>query len=107
MSMTGNNKKKSKIDFSMEIDAAVNPKENDDEMDSKKEKKKPGRPKKGDVKKVSLSIPMELQEGIETAAGLLFNGNKTEYINSLIKKDLEVNLEKYEEFKKIKKMATE
>ena len=60
--------------------------------------KKGGRPSKGEVHKVSLSIPVELYEGVEFGS-FFFKGNKTAYINSLIKKDLEHNLEKYREFK--------
>lgn len=63
-----------------------------------KEKNKAGRPSKGEVKKISLAIPTELLEDIEIAA-IFYKGNKTAYINSLIKQDLEANLEKYKEFK--------
>ena len=60
--------------------------------------KRSGRPSKGEVHKVSLSIPVELYEGVEFGS-FFFKGNKTAYINSLIKKDLEHNLDKYREFK--------
>ncbi len=60
--------------------------------------KRSGRPSKGEVHKVSLSIPVELYEGVEFGS-FFFKGNKTAYINSLIKKDLENNLDKYREFK--------
>lgn len=63
-----------------------------------KEKGKAGRPSNGDVKKISLAIPIDLYEGVETGASLFFKGNKTQYINALIRKDLEENLEKYKEF---------
>lgn len=62
------------------------------------EKSKGGRPSKGAVKKITLAIPEELFESIEIAS-ILFKGNRTAYINSLIKKDMEQNLEKYKEFK--------
>ena len=62
------------------------------------EKKKGGRPPKGKVHKISLSIPVELYDGVEFAS-YFFRGNITAYINSLIRRDLERNLEKYREFK--------
>lgn len=61
---------------------------------------KVGRPSKGEVKKITLAIPVELLEDIDVAA-MFHKGNKTAYINNLIKKDLEENLEKYKEFKKM------
>ena len=60
--------------------------------------KKNGRPSNGEVHKVSLAIPVELYEGVESAS-YFFKGNKTAYINNLIKKDLERNLDKYKEIK--------
>lgn len=69
------------------------------EVDSRKvEKKKSGRPSKGKVHKISLSIPVEIYEGVELAS-YFFRGNMTAYINNLIHRDLERNLEKYREFK--------
>ena len=62
------------------------------------EKGKSGRPTKGKVHKISLSIPLELYEGVEFAS-YFFRGNITAYINSLIRRDLERNLDKYHEFK--------
>lgn len=38
---------------------------------------------------------------MEIGASLFFKGNKTAYINDLIKRDLEQNLEKYKEFKRM------
>lgn len=64
------------------------------------EEKKIGRPKGAEVKKMQLSIPIDFYEGVELGA-IFFKGNKTAYINSLIKKDLEQNLEKYKEFKEL------
>ena len=61
-------------------------------------KGKSGRPKKGEVHKISLAIPVELYEGVEFAS-YFFRGNITAYINSLIRRDLERNLDKYREFK--------
>ena len=64
------------------------------------EKGKSGRPTKGKVHKISLSIPLELYEGVEFAS-YFFRGNITAYINSLIRRDLERNLDKYHEFRTI------
>ena len=61
-------------------------------------KGKSGRPSKGEVHKISLSIPVELYEGAEFGS-YFFKGNITAYINGLIRKDLEKNLDKYKEFK--------
>ena len=101
-------KKKSKINFSEEINATINPikevEKKPSEPIEKEAKNKGGRPSKGDVKKISLAIPIELYEGVETGASLFFKGNKTAYINALIKKDLEENLEKYKEFKNMAKI---
>ena len=69
------------------------------EVDSRKaEKKKSGRPSKGKVHKISLSIPVDVYEGVELAS-YFFRGNMTAYINNLINRDLERNLEKYRDFK--------
>ena len=59
-------------------------------------KGKSGRPK--EVHKISLAIPVELYEGVEFAS-YFFRGNITAYINNLIRRDLERNLDKYREFK--------
>ena len=64
----------------------------------KTEKNKGGRPTKGKVHKISLAIPVELYDGVEFAS-YFFRGNITAYINSLIRRDLERNLDKYREFK--------
>ena len=61
-------------------------------------KGKSGRPSKGEVHKISLAIPIELYEGVEFAS-YFFRGNITAYINNLIRRDLERNLDKYREFK--------
>lgn len=62
--------------------------------------KKAGRPSTGRTYKITLAIPEELINDIDAAA-LLYKGNRTAYINSLIKKDLDENLKKYEEFNKM------
>ena len=67
-------------------------------MPIEKEKGKGGRPSKGEVHKISLAIPVELYDGVEFGS-YFFKGNKTAYINSLIRKDLQQNLDKYKEFK--------
>lgn len=88
--------------FSAEINETINPAlENTSKTpeNSKVEiKNKGGRPSNGEVKKISLAIPIELFEGVEIGATLFYKGNKTAYINSLIEKDLRENLEKYKEF---------
>ena len=61
-------------------------------------KGKSGRPPKGEVHKISLAIPVELYEGVEFGS-YFFRGNITAYINNLIRRDLEKNLDKYREFK--------
>ena len=100
-------KKGSKISFTEEINATVNPKIEEAKAEEPKTtktetKNKGGRPSNGEVKKISLSIPIELYDGVETGASLFFKGNNTAYINALIKKDLEENLEKYKEFEAMK-----
>jgi hypothetical protein len=97
-------KKGSKISFTEEINATVNPiveEAKTSAPEKVEEKNKGGRPSSGEVKKLSLAIPVELFDGVETGAALFFKGNKTAYINALIKKDLEENLEKYKEFKEM------
>lgn len=100
-------KKGSKISFANEINDTI--KHSDEEskikeiVDKKEDKNKGGRPSNGEVKKLSLAIPVELYDGVEIGASLFFKGNKTAYINALIKKDLEENLEKYKEFENMAK----
>ena len=65
---------------------------------SKNKPSKGGRPKKGEVHKISLPIPVELHEGVEFGS-YFFRGNITAYINNLIRRNLERNLDKYLEFK--------
>lgn len=96
-------KKKSKINFSEEINATINPikevEKKPSEPIEKEAKNKGGRPSKGDVKRISLAIDADLFEGLEIGASLFFKGNKTAFINALIRKDLEENLEAYKTFK--------
>ena len=92
-------KKGSKINFAKEINATVLNQEKP--IATPATPKKAGRPSKGDRKKITLSIPVELYEEMEIGASLFFKGNKTAYINDLIKRDLEQNLEKYKEFKRM------
>ena len=96
------NKSGSRQDFASAIDMSVNPLTKEKEKNEPKAKKgKGGRPSAGKVKKMPLSIPEELYDDVEVAATLFYKGNKTAYINALIKKDLEENGEKYKEFKKM------
>lgn len=74
-----------------------------EETKTEVKKKKGGRPSNGDVKKITLAIPTDLYESMEIGATLFFKGNKTAYINALIKKDLDENLDKYKEFSEFKK----
>lgn len=92
-------KKGSKFSFTEEIKKTVSPTVSEPQPTEKAEiKNKCGRPSNGEVKKISLAIPVELYEDMEIGANLFFKGNKTAYINALIKKDLDENLEKYKEF---------
>ena len=93
-------KKSSRMDFSNEINKSLNPEQTTTPTSTKKENKKgkSGRPSNGDVKKISLAIPVESLEGVEAAAALFYKGNVTAYINDLIKKDLQENLKKYKTF---------
>lgn len=85
--------KKTRQDFSSAINATVEKKMPTNE-------KKAGRPSSGKTVKITLAIPENLMSGIDSAA-LLHKGNRTAYINSLIQKDLNENLTKYEEFHKL------
>lgn len=94
MAITKKNKG-NKLNFAKEIDNTLN------NEDDHKTRKKGGRPSNGDVKKLSVSISADLYKKMEIGAALFFKGNKTAYINALIRKDLQENLEKYKEFQKI------
>lgn len=85
--------KKTRRDFSGSINATI-------EKKAPTAEKKAGRPSSGKTVKITLAIPEKLMSGIDSAA-LLHKGNRTAYINSLIKKDLNENLTKYEEFHKL------
>lgn len=85
--------KKTRQDFAGAINATVDKKAPTSE-------KKAGRPSSGKTVKITLAIPENLMSGIDSAA-LLHKGNRTAYINSLIQKDLNENLTKYEEFHKL------
>lgn len=71
------------------------------ESGSTRNVKKAGRPSNGEVKHISLAIPVDIFEKTGVAA-LLYDGNRTKYINALIKKDLEENYDKYSALKKLK-----
>lgn len=81
-----------KPDFSAAADAAITGKEQHSQG-----KKKAGRPSKGEVQRISLSIPKDLYDQMEAGASLLYKGNKTAYITALIRKDVKENQKKYEE----------
>lgn len=94
-------KKGSKVNFSQEINATVLNQNIKEETTTSTEPKKAGRPSNGKTKKITLAIPINLYEDMEVGASLFYKGNKTAYINDLIKRDLEKNLEKYREFKRM------
>ena len=102
MAATANKTKKTRQDFSGSISAAVKDpgQQAQTEPTGRAEEKKVGKPSTGKTAKVTLAIPEELISGIE-AASLLHKGNRTAYINSLIRKDLNANLTKYNEFRKM------
>ena len=92
-------KQGSKIDFSSEIEnTLISTAGQGTKIVAEKPEKKIGRPSIGEVKKISVGIAMDLYDGMEMGATLFFKGNKTAYINALIKKDLEENMEKYQQF---------
>lgn len=93
-------KQGSKIDFSSEIENTLisTVGQGTTKIVAEKPEKKIGRPSIGEVKKISVGIAVDLYDGMEMGATLFFKGNKTAYINALIKKDLEENMEKYQQF---------
>ena len=101
MAATANKTKKTRQDFAEAISTTV---KKDPEQtpgsQTKAEEKRTGRPSTGKTIKITLAIPEELIDGVE-AASLLHKGNRTAYINSLIRKDLNANLTKYNEFRKM------
>lgn len=88
-------KRTTRQDFAGAINATVTEKKA-----SPAKEKKAGRPSTGKTTKITLAIPEDMMEGIDSAS-LLHKGNRTAYINSLIRKDLAENLEKYQEFDKL------
>lgn len=59
------------------------------------ESKKVGRPKKKkDCKSITVAIPVDTLEKVSVAK-VFFNNNLTEYITTLIERDLEANYSKY------------
>ena len=106
MAATSKNKssRQDKPNFAAAVNETVNPDNKEfvaEEAKEEPKKNKGGRPSNGEVKRVSLSIPVEIYEQMEYGATLFHKGNRTAYINALIKKDLDENLEKYKEFKKM------
>ena len=68
-------------------------------------KNKGGRKSMGEVKKMNIAIPVELLDGVTSAATLLHKGNVNSYIRTLIIKDLKENKETYDKLNELKKMA--
>ncbi len=99
MAATSTNTKKSKPDFAKAIASSVTGPNHKGHSATEpaEEKRMAGRPSSGKTIKITLAIPEDLMDGIE-AASLLHKGNRTAYINSLIRKDLGENLAKYTEF---------
>lgn len=62
-------------------------------------KKRAGRPKTKteDCKTINIAVPVSLLEQMNIAK-VMYKDNLTLYINKLIEKDLEANLEKYQQF---------
>lgn len=61
----------------------------------KSEPKKVGRPKKKkDCKSITIAIPVDVLEKVSVAK-VFYNNNLTEYITTLIERDLETNYTKY------------
>jgi len=106
MAATSNNKssRQDRPNFAAAVNETMKPKEQElakKETPAIISKGKGGRPSNGDVKRISLAIPVEIYEQMEYGATLFHKGNRTAYINALIKKDLDENLEKYKEFQKM------
>lgn len=66
-----------------------------------KEPSKKGRPKGTPLTKLSFNIPTEYIDTINLVTGIKYGGNKSAYIVSLIKKDIEENGNLYDRFKSI------
>ena len=63
-----------------------------------KPKKKVGRPKvkTEETKTVNIAIPLSILKQIEIAK-IAYNNNLTQYINDIIKNDLESNIDRYKQ----------
>lgn len=63
-----------------------------------KPKKKVGRPKvkTEETKTVNIAIPLSVLKQIEIAK-VAYNNNLTQYINNIIKNDLESNIDRYQQ----------
>lgn len=107
MAATSNRSKKTRMDkpdFSKAVDETITGVSNNSNSGGNVKpptNKKSGRPAGEPSKHISLSVPESLYDDINIAAALLCKGNRTAYINSLIKKDLKDNGAKYREFKRI------
>lgn len=69
------------------------------EKNEHKEKRKVGRPKTKteETKTINIAVPVSTLEKLETVK-LCYGNNMTQYINTLIEKDLRANYEKYQAF---------
>ena len=74
---------------------------------AEKPKNKGGRPKTRteEVKILNIAIPLSVYNNMNDHAVALFGNNMTEYINSLIKKDLDINLDNYKKISAMMKKA--
>ena len=105
MALTATRKKP---DFSGTLNSALNndtvmsaaePEQSEAPVAADVKKNRVGRPSKGEVRKYSIAIDTALVEHIEMCADLFYHGNKTEYINALIRKDKAEHMEEYKQIK--------
>ena len=70
-------------------------------------KNKGGRPKTRteDVKIANIAIPQSVYNDMTEYAIILYNSNMTEYINTLIKRDLEQNIDNYKRVSDVMRQA--
>lgn len=94
-------KKESNFQIKTSSSTAKKPASKKEEQKAK-EINKAGRPKGTPSTKISLNIPDEYLELVNIAAGINYKGNKSSYIVDLIKKDIEVNGNVYEQIKTMK-----
>ncbi len=87
-----------------EVDESVTSKE---VLSEKKEKNKGGRPRKRTepYKILNIGVPISVYEDVYQYALPLYDNNMTVYINTLIKKDLESNIDSYKQVRAMMKKA--